>query len=243
MEIKKPTVKGRQEAWEIFNQAERELLLNKGHDYTAGQADVDAYANFRIIAELLKGCPITPYTIAMVYAMKHVLSLITFAKSGKQESGEALEGRFHDIRNYMFILNELVPDHVNHLEDAPLASVDRVPVWGGTLPRSELLFCRKGTSGEIKLHNDGSVSFFPDDDLADFPTELKPDKEAQFLGDDGRWHPISDLDRKEVSNSTMPEPQPGELDSLTNDDPESYLRKSWPISETRDDGSNYGACP
>ena len=95
---------------------ERDLLRNKGYDYTAGQGDRDAYHNFRQVATFLEGAPITPYTVAMVYALKHLFSLLTFCKTGIQESGEGLEGRHSDLRNYGFILQELVPDHLNHFE-------------------------------------------------------------------------------------------------------------------------------
>lgn len=130
MDIKKPTVTERQKAWEAFTEEERSLLLNKGHDYTAGQAEVDAYANFRIIGDLMG---MSPFDVAMIYFLKHILSVITYARSGKQESGEALAGRFHDIRNYAFILNELVPDHTNWMEGT-------VPVFGGSLPLQEISF-------------------------------------------------------------------------------------------------------
>lgn len=110
--VKKPTLDAKLKAWETLVSKERELLCRKGADYTAGRCDVDAYANFRGIAELLEGVPISPFSVALVYALKHMFSLITFAKSGKLES-EGIIGRITDIRNYMFILSELVPDHQN----------------------------------------------------------------------------------------------------------------------------------
>jgi hypothetical protein len=109
-------IKGRQERFNDFSDKQRKILIGKGHDYTAGQADVDAYANFRIIGELLQGCPITPYTIALIYGLKHLFSLITFCKTGKQESGEGLEGRHLDLSNYSFILSDLVNDHLSHFK-------------------------------------------------------------------------------------------------------------------------------
>jgi hypothetical protein len=157
MEIKKPTVTKRQLDWEDMCRDEAVLLLNKGADYTAGQKDADAYANFRIISDLLKGAPITPYTIAMVYALKHMLSLITFAKTGKQESGEGLRGRHMDLRNYVFILNELVADHEAHFDAVVL---------------------------------DDANKYFDEE----YPFELNNDSE--FLGNDGKWHPIQDLDNR-----------------------------------------------
>lgn len=110
----KPSVKGRQEAFAKFSKEQADILVGKGHDYTAGQADVDAYANFRIIAQLLDGVQITPYTVALIYALKHVFSLLTFAKTGRQESGEGLRGRHIDVANYSFILDQLIPDHLDY---------------------------------------------------------------------------------------------------------------------------------
>jgi len=173
-----PSVEGRQEAWEAMIADERTLLLNKGADYTAGKKDADAYANFRIIADLLDGAPITPYTVAMVYALKHVLSLITFCKTGKQESGEGLRGRHMDARNYFFILNELIPDHLNSFEKEAMAA-----------KVNELL--------------DAVANI----NLADYGTTIVEDPltgaAEYFDEDDQKWYPLSELDtRKEVNNTT-----------------------------------------
>jgi hypothetical protein len=159
---------------------EAKLLLNKGADYTAGKKDADAYANFRIIADLLKGAPITPYTVALIYGLKHVLSLITFAITGKQESGEGLRGRHMDARNYFFILNELVPDHVNHFES-------EMPEWMD-VANAAFAKASRERGAEFTTHiaenvSTGEVKFF--DDVA------------------GVWRPLADLDkRKEVENTT-----------------------------------------
>lgn len=115
--LNKPTVAQRTEAFGEFIKEQRAILLGKGHDYTAGQAEKDAYANFRIIADLLDGAPITPYTVCMIYFLKHVFSLITFTKTGVQESGEGLRGRHLDVADYAFILDQLVPDHLNYFID------------------------------------------------------------------------------------------------------------------------------
>lgn len=167
------------ENWEDLVADERQLLLNKGADYTAGKKDADAYANFRIVADLLEGAPITPYTVAMVYALKHVCSLLTFAKTGKQESGEGLRGRHMDARNYFFILNELVPDHVNHFEDVS------IPMWineADTLP--------------VIPHDEDGFGYVIVEDPISGETEYFDEKDKQ-------WHPISELDqRKEVANNT-----------------------------------------
>jgi hypothetical protein len=182
MEKKTPTVNQRQLDWEKMCSDEAVLLLNKGADYTAGRKDADAYANFRIIADLLKGAPITPYTVAMIYGLKHVLSLITFAKTGKQESGEGLRGRHMDARNYYFILNELVPDHAEHFAEE--ANVDLV----------------NSMLDDVAAESFGPVI------AEDLTTGL-----VEFFDEDyQRWYPISELDkRKEVDNSTTNDSCPG----------------------------------
>jgi len=111
------SVKDRQEEFKKFTEEQSKVLLGKGHDYTAGKAESDAYANFRIIAMLLEGAPITPYTIAMIYKLKHLFSLLTFIKTGKQESGEGLLGRHIDDSNYTFILSQLVEDHLEYFDE------------------------------------------------------------------------------------------------------------------------------
>jgi len=116
-ELNAPTVKERMEDFEKFVEEQKKLLLGKGADYTGGKAGVDAYSNFRIIADLLKGCPITPYTVCLIYEMKHLLSLITFAKTGRQESGEGLRGRHLDRGNYVFIEDQLVNDHLEYFKE------------------------------------------------------------------------------------------------------------------------------
>jgi len=122
--INKPSVTDRQAAFHKLVEKEAQLLLDKGADYTAGKKDQDAYANFRLVATLLEGAPITPYTVAMIYKLKHVFSLLTFCKTGIQESGEGLEGRHMDDRNYTFILNELVPDHLNYFMKGGVAEIE-----------------------------------------------------------------------------------------------------------------------
>lgn len=207
MEIKKPTVNKRQLDWEDMCRDEAVLLLNKGADYTAGQKDADAYANFRIISDLLKGAPITPYTIAMVYTLKHVLSLITFAKTGKQESGEGLRGRHMDLRNYVFILNELVADHNAHFSEVKWQSVREMVMANleareTQLANEERLHAEhlKANAEFAKAAQDNKDKYFYFD--KEYPYQIR---DSEFLGNDGKWHPIVEFDNltKEVDNTTV----------------------------------------
>ncbi|MFH1985211.1 MAG: hypothetical protein ABIL58_25515, partial [Pseudomonadota bacterium] len=101
----------RAEHFEAFIGGMRGVMVAKNADYSAGMAKEDGLANFNEVARLLKGAPITPYTVAMVYFLKHVFSIIKYCKTGTQESGEALGGRHTDLGNYSFFLNELAGVH------------------------------------------------------------------------------------------------------------------------------------
>ena len=102
----------RMERFEEFSREMAKLLRGKGADYTAGKKDEDSLYNFRALAKMLEGAPITPYTVAMIYMLKHTFSLLTFVKTGAQESGEGIRGRHIDQANYTFLLNELVDEHI-----------------------------------------------------------------------------------------------------------------------------------
>jgi len=104
-------IEERMEHFEAFATEMAKTLRMKNSDYTAGKKDEDSLYNFRALAKLMEGAPITPYTVVMIYMLKHTFSLLTFAKTGIQESGEGLRGRHIDQANYTFLLNELVEEH------------------------------------------------------------------------------------------------------------------------------------
>jgi hypothetical protein len=105
------TQEARQETIASFVDEMKAIMAGKGHDYTGGGKDVDLLQNFRLVYDLLKGCQFTPYTIAMVYKLKHLCSELTFARTGRQESGEPLRGRHLDDANYSYLQDQLVEDH------------------------------------------------------------------------------------------------------------------------------------
>lgn len=119
----------RSEAFKKFVAEQTEILEAKNKDYSAGNSDKDANYNFRLIAEIMDGAPWTPYSVAMVYKLKHVLSMIAFAKTGKVES-EGIHGRHHDDANYTFIMDLLAKDHTERREEKGKEKVDWVePVY------------------------------------------------------------------------------------------------------------------
>lgn len=97
----------REAQFEKFSEEQRSILITKGHDYAAGNYDHDPNYNFIKIAELLDGAPITPYTVALIYFLKHVFSIMSYAKTSKQESGESVHSRHLDLANYAFIMDTL----------------------------------------------------------------------------------------------------------------------------------------
>ena len=80
------------------------LLEKKGSDYT--RHDPDRLANFKRLA---KDLDLPPIKIWAVYAGKHWDALMAFIKTGKAES-EAIEGRFDDLHNYLYLLEGLLED-------------------------------------------------------------------------------------------------------------------------------------
>jgi hypothetical protein len=109
-----------------------QVMIAKGKDYTAGNWETDPNYNFNEIARLLQGAPINPYTVCMIYFLKHVFSLIKYAKTGTQEGGEGLEGRHVDALNYVRILwsllGERVEEELKATEDAEFD--DKMALWG-----------------------------------------------------------------------------------------------------------------
>lgn len=82
------------------------VLKAKGNDYsrqTLLPEDNDTNANFKKIAERLKGAPMDKYTVLAVYYEKHILALETWINTRKLES-EKLDGRLTDLINYPLIL-------------------------------------------------------------------------------------------------------------------------------------------
>jgi len=85
---------------------EKTLLFNKNKEYTRG--DDDALFNFKEIATEVK---ITSYRVWFVLFKKHYNSLVHWLNDGEMSSGESIESRLKDLRNYLFILNCLYKDN------------------------------------------------------------------------------------------------------------------------------------
>ena len=85
-------------------QRQDHLLKVKGDDYT--RHEPDRLSNFKRAAA---GLGISPLQVWAVYASKHWDALLAFVKTGKAES-EAIEGRFDDLANYLYLGEALIKE-------------------------------------------------------------------------------------------------------------------------------------
>lgn len=83
------------------------LLDTKGHDYAGGKApDVDRLGNFKKAAAEIG---VSPAVVWFIYFKKHVDSVATFVKTGRNTS-EPIYGRLLDIANYALLGAALLED-------------------------------------------------------------------------------------------------------------------------------------
>lgn len=80
------------------------LLKSKGDDYTRHEAD--RLSNFKRGAAQIG---VSPLVVWAIYFNKHIDAIMAFIKTGKAES-EAIEGRFDDAVNYLYLLEGLLED-------------------------------------------------------------------------------------------------------------------------------------
>jgi len=94
------------EQQEFFQQmvnVEKELLDKKGREYAADQ---DCLANFKSKLEI----GVSPLQVAMIFMDKHYSSIKSYVKLGHEISDESIEGRIHDMRNYLALLYMLIQE-------------------------------------------------------------------------------------------------------------------------------------
>ena len=84
---------------------EHAIMGTKGMEYTQGNLLKDRLANFYRIATELN---IDPKVVLWVYLKKHLDSITCYIKHGKEFSNESIEGRIHDARNYLVLLNGII---------------------------------------------------------------------------------------------------------------------------------------
>lgn len=83
---------------------EADILNRKGAEYAS---DTDANANFKKRAEDIG---IDPKQILWIFLSKHLDSIKSYVKKGKEISDEPIMGRINDARNYLFLLHCLIEE-------------------------------------------------------------------------------------------------------------------------------------
>ena len=76
----------------------------KGKEYAHSE---DRFANFNRLAE---GLGLANITIAWVYAKKHVDSVESFVKEGKEFSTEGIRGRLVDLITYLTLIGGMIEE-------------------------------------------------------------------------------------------------------------------------------------
>jgi hypothetical protein len=85
---------------------ERSLLEGKGREYSN---DADCLANFKDCDSI----GLDPKQKLWVYLSKHLSSISSYIKNGKEFSDEPIEGRIADARNYLALLYMLIYEQKN----------------------------------------------------------------------------------------------------------------------------------
>lgn len=84
---------------------EHRIMSTKGMEYTQGDLQTDRLSNFyRLGSEL----GLDPKMVLWIYLKKHLDSLVCYIKQDKEYSEEKIEGRIHDARNYLVLLNGII---------------------------------------------------------------------------------------------------------------------------------------
>lgn len=79
----------------------KDLLTNKGREYAG---DYDALGNFKTGGDI----GVTPNQKLWIFLDKHLSSVKSYIKHGKEFSNEPIEGRINDAINYLFLLRCLI---------------------------------------------------------------------------------------------------------------------------------------
>ena len=120
------------------------LLEKKGADYT--RHDPDRLSNFKRLA---KDLDLPPIKIWAVYAGKHWDALMAFIKTGKAES-EAIEGRFDDLHNYLYLLEGLLEDEKQEQPSSVWSNIKYPLHPGCTIPsKASCVACGKPYSAHF----------------------------------------------------------------------------------------------
>ena len=91
----------------IMQEVETNLFDNGQDDYARDMENV--FGNFNRLAEMLH---LTPESILMVYAVKHLDGVLAWV-NGHDSGRESVKGRINDLRVYLAILSMMVDAYEN----------------------------------------------------------------------------------------------------------------------------------
>lgn len=94
-----------QEMLRDMEETEHEIMNTKGMEYTQADLARDRFANFY---RLGKELGLDPKMVLWIYLKKHLDSIVCYIKQGKEYSNEKIQGRIHDARNYLVLLNGII---------------------------------------------------------------------------------------------------------------------------------------
>lgn len=84
---------------------EMQIMADKGTEYT--RSNEDKLHNFKAIGAELD---LPAQKVLAVFMKKHQMSIDNFIKIGNVVSDEPIEGRIHDFRNYLMLLQALIAE-------------------------------------------------------------------------------------------------------------------------------------
>jgi hypothetical protein len=93
------------EMLEQMEAEEHKIMSCKGMEYTQGNLAEDRLSNFYRLGEELG---VDPKLVLWIYLKKHLDSIVCYIKQDKEYSEEKIEGRIHDARNYLVLLNGII---------------------------------------------------------------------------------------------------------------------------------------
>lgn len=84
-----------------MEQKESSLLGTKGTEYIVSNED-----RLKFFYDYVKQLDVDPKVVCAIFLMKHINSILNFAKTGVSGS-ESIDGRINDARNYLLFMSAL----------------------------------------------------------------------------------------------------------------------------------------
>ena len=95
---------------------EMDTLVNKGKEYSVGNDD--RFWNFKEVAQDLPNTKASE--VCYIYLKKHLCSIASYIKHGREFSDEPIRGRIVDARNYLAILAGIIHEENRQSQELPI---------------------------------------------------------------------------------------------------------------------------